>query len=449
MTKDSFEHFDAPRCRSLRQSLLRWYQRGARPLPWRQTRDPYQIWISEIMLQQTTVKAVIPYFQRFLARFPTLQDLAGAEEAEVLQYWEGLGYYSRGRNLRLAAQHVCKEFDGCFPADLVDLQKLPGIGRYTAGAIRSFAFDLPAPIVEANTLRLYSRLLGFDGDPRSASGQSLVWAFAERLQPVRAAGHLNQALMELGATLCTPGKPRCDQCPVHQHCIAFQEGRQHEIPRKPSRPAVTQTVEATIAIRQENRLLVRQRGREERWAGMWDFIRFPIESVNFSDQMTKNQKQRLLKEVATQASGITGWNIVPEEITTEIRHSVTRYQIRLICLVGEVESPDSSDQKINRIRGSASHAKEPDVLRAMPAPDANDRHFRRVQEFPAEASLCWVTFDELAALPMPVTGRKFANLLCCLRESWEPGTSVSSQSEISARRSAHVSIERFDEPPRH
>src|SRR5437016_2075319 len=168
-----------------RRALGAWYRRHARPLPWRATRDPYRIWISEIMLQQTTVAAVVPYFERFLKRFPTLGSLAAAREQAVLRLWEGLGYYSRARNIHKAARVVANELDGVFPDDVEALQKLPGIGRYTAGAIASFAFDRPAPIVEANTLRLYSRLIGLRDDPRSAAGQKQLWDFAGRIVPRR------------------------------------------------------------------------------------------------------------------------------------------------------------------------------------------------------------------------------------------------------------------------
>src|SRR5580704_2948280 len=177
---DTARDFDT---RRFRRALAAWYGRHARPLPWRNTNDPYRIWISEIMLQQTTVVAVVPYFERFLKRFPTLALLAAAKEEEVLRLWEGLGYYSRARNIHKTARRIVSEHDGGFPDSVEALRELPGIGRYTAGAIASFAFQRPAPILEANTLRLYSRLLGFRGDPRSAAGQKLLWDFATQIVP--------------------------------------------------------------------------------------------------------------------------------------------------------------------------------------------------------------------------------------------------------------------------
>ena len=261
---------------AFRRQLIRWYERNARDLPWRRTTDPYRVWISEIMLQQTTVVAVVPYFERFLARFPTVNDLAAADENDVLRLGEGLGYYSRARNLRKAAQVIVHEHDSVFPSEVEALQKLPGIGRYTAGAIASFAFDRRAPIVEANTLRLYCRLLGYAGDPRAKEGQKQLWSFAESILPKTQPGRLNQALMELGASVCSPKEPDCEHCPIHAHCRAFLEGTQATIPQPATRPAITDVVEVSVAVRRGKKYLLRRRPPGERWAGLWDFIRFEI-----------------------------------------------------------------------------------------------------------------------------------------------------------------------------
>ncbi len=169
--------------RKFQSAALKWYDRNGRKLPWRSTADPYRIWLSEIMLQQTTVAAVVPYFERFLAAFPSVNDLAAADVDRVLRLWEGLGYYSRARNLHKAAQQICERHAGSFPADVESLNALPGVGRYTAGAIASFAFNLPAPIVEANTERLYARILGLPVDVKSSAGQKSLWSFASRIVP--------------------------------------------------------------------------------------------------------------------------------------------------------------------------------------------------------------------------------------------------------------------------
>lgn len=372
MHDQRLDHLTSDVLNTLRRRACNWFKKHGRSLPWRETRDPYRIWISEIMLQQTTVKAVIPYFERFIERFPNIKDLAAASEADVLKYWEGLGYYSRGRNLRKAAITVYEKFGGEFPRDLTELQSLPGVGRYTAGAIRSFAFDLPAPIVEANTLRLYCRLLNFAGDPRSRDGEKLLWEFAETLQSKRHASQLNQALMELGSQVCTAQAPKCDQCPLAPHCHTFAAGTQEAVPVKKSRPKVTEVVEATIAIKSGKKFLVRQRGEGERWAGMWDFLRFPVESVAFSQQLNPQRLADLRCEldIILSEHGLSKRTL---QLITEVRHSVTRYRIRLLCLTG--------------------------VVSKKSIPNALTGNYR------------WVTRQELFSLPMPITGREFSERL--------------------------------------
>ena len=198
---------DAAWRRAFRRQLLAWYRRHKRDLPWRRTSDPYAVWVSEIMLQQTQVATVIPYFERFLAAFPTIRALAAADERDVLRHWEGLGYYRRARQMHLAARVLVAQHAASFPRELDTVRTLPGIGRYTAGAIASIAFDLRAPILEANTVRLLSRLVAFDGDPASTAGQHALWSLADALLPARGCGEFNQALMELGSLVCAPPGP--------------------------------------------------------------------------------------------------------------------------------------------------------------------------------------------------------------------------------------------------
>lgn len=277
------------------------------------------------MLQQTTVAAVIPYFERFLEKFPRVDDLAQANEADVLRLWEGLGYYSRARNLHAAAKVIVARHSGQFPMDLAELHSLPGVGRYTAGAIASFAFDLAAPIVEANTLRLYCRLMGYDGDPRSKEGQEILWEFAEAILPKTSPGRLNQALMELGATLCSPRDPDCSHCPVQEHCAAFRNGTQSSIPRPKTRVEITETTEVSIAICKGSEYLLRKRTAQERWAGMWDFIRFEI----------ANDPKVDLERIGNTVLEWTGLNVEMTSQVAEIRHSVTRYRITLKCFIAD------------------------------------------------------------------------------------------------------------------
>ena len=227
------------------------------------------------MLQQTQVGTVIGYFDRFLAAFPTIEALAAADEHDVLRLWEGLGYYRRARQLQQAAKIIVAEHGGRFPRDPEIVRRLPGIGRYTAGAILSIAFDAREPILEANTLRLLSRLLAYDGDPRSAEGQRLLWAMAEAVLPRRGSGRMNQALMELGSEVCAARTPRCEDCPVAALCRANQQGRQLEIPRPKAKRAIEAVRQAAVIVRRRGRVLLLRWPEGRRFARLWDFPRFP------------------------------------------------------------------------------------------------------------------------------------------------------------------------------
>jgi A/G-specific adenine glycosylase len=331
----------------IRRNLLAWYRAHARDLPWRRSRDPYRIWISEIMLQQTTVAAVIPYFERFTESFPTVQSLAAATEHDVLRLWEGLGYYSRARNLRAAAAQIVENHAGILPDDVAALIELPGIGRYTAGAITSLAYDRPAPIVEANTRRVYSRLLGFRGDPHSTSGLNIIWNFAEQAVPKRAPGAFNQGLMDLGATLCIPIEPRCAECPLRTCCRAFLGGLQREIPTARRRPQVTFVTEAMIAVRKRGRFLLWRRPRGARWAGLWEFLRIPLgpDSSNGSANVRQNPRsdgngtchlsRQMRTQIENEVAEVSGLCARSDSQGVELRHSVTRFRIQLTCVVAE------------------------------------------------------------------------------------------------------------------
>ena len=214
-----------------RAALLGWFRRNARDLPWRRTRDPYAIWISEIMLQQTQVATVIGYYHRFLEAFPNVNALADAPESEVLRLWEGLGYYRRARQLHAAAKDVAEKHGGRFPGDFDAIFALPGIGRYTAGAIASIAFDQSKPILEANTIRLWARLAGIQDDVAAKATQTRLWSLAERVLTESRSGEINQALMEVGGQVCKPQAPQCHECPVVLWCGAQRTGRPESIPR--------------------------------------------------------------------------------------------------------------------------------------------------------------------------------------------------------------------------
>ena len=355
--------FDASRRRSFRGRLLRWFGRHARDLPWRGTRDPYAVWLSEIMLQQTQVATVRGYFERFLARFPTIDALARADEQEVLRLWEGLGYYRRARQLHQAAKIVVAEHGGQFPRDVETVRRLPGVGRYTAGAILSIAFDARLPIVEANTRRLLSRLAAYRGDPASAEGQRLLWHLAELLLPGKQAGRFNQAMMELGGGTCTPRAPRCEQCPVAILCEARRLGLQGGIPRPKPRAALTPRREAAVLLRRRGRVLLLRCPDGGRWAGLWDFPRVALDGERPAERR---------RELAAKVRDLTGIAIEPGELLHTLRHGVTRYQITLECYAARCLAPGSP---------------------------------------PDGAEVKWLRAEELARYPLSTTGRKLARLV--------------------------------------
>jgi len=253
------------------RKLLAWYARHKRALPWRDEPDPYRIWVSEIMLQQTQVDTVIPYYQRWLARFPTLAALAAAPLNDVLAAWEGLGYYSRARNLQRAAQIVTAEHSGAVPHTLPELQALPGIGRYTAGAIASIAFGVDAPVLDGNVKRVLARAFDVQVDVKSPAGVAQLWALAESLVPRGRAGDYNQALMDLGATVCTPRAPACERCPVQALCVARQLGVQLERPVMPAPRARPERIYAAGVVHKAGRVLLGQRPADELLGGLWAF----------------------------------------------------------------------------------------------------------------------------------------------------------------------------------
>ncbi len=253
-----------------RRRLLRWFQQNGRDLPWRRTHDPYAIMVSEFMLQQTQVATVVPYYERWLERFPSFRALARASEAEVLHAWQGLGYYARGRNLHTAAKLVVGNFGGRLPADVTVVRQLPGVGRYTAGAIASFAFDLPEPIIDTNIARTLARLTNCKLPVDTSAGRDYLWNLAKALMPKKGARRFNSALMELGALVCLARKPRCDVCPVRLHCRADNP---ESLPGKRARPAVVRLTEWHGLIRQGKDVLLEQ--SHGRWRGMWTLPRLP------------------------------------------------------------------------------------------------------------------------------------------------------------------------------
>lgn len=320
--------------------LLGWYARNARELPWRPTRDPYAIWISEVMLQQTQVKTVVPYYQRWMQQFPTVDALARAPLTNVLRFWAGLGYYRRARNLHSAARLVMTRFQGRFPDDLQAALTLPGVGRYTAGAICSIAFNQPTPILDGNIIRVLTRLFAIPGDPRTGSVNRQLWQLAERwvqhaaLSSTRPCATLNQSLMELGALVCTPQNPECLRCPLQAECRARLCASPTSFPRTPARPTTTTRRYAVFIVRHHSSFLVHRQDADTWNAGLWGFP-----AIEFHEQRPRPRTllHRLLKVRASDLRHLG-----------EVRHSITRYRLRLDIYAAEVTSRSPTQNKDSR-----------------------------------------------------------------------------------------------------
>jgi A/G-specific adenine glycosylase len=259
------------RIRKIRNALLRWYDLNRRDLPWRRSSDPYAIWISEAMLQQTRVETVIPYWERFLATYPTVESLARADLDEIYAVWTGLGYYSRARNLKYAAESIVADYDGRLPESAAELRELKGIGRYTAGAIASIAFDREEPLVDGNVIRVFARVLGIRQDSSSKAVIERLWNVADILVRGPRPGDLNQALMELGALLCSPGKPDCPACPIRKHCDAHARGDAADLPIKKPKPKPRPMRAVAAYIERDGKILVVRRPEKGLMAGLWEF----------------------------------------------------------------------------------------------------------------------------------------------------------------------------------
>jgi A/G-specific adenine glycosylase len=263
--------FDPPMPSSFAEKLLRWYEENARELPWRGHPDPYAVWVSEIMLQQTRVETVIAYHQNWMKALPTIAALAAASQQAVLSLWEGLGYYSRARNLHKAARMIMEKYDGKLPKDVKSLMELPGIGRYTAAAIASIAFGKDEPTLDGNIRRVFSRVFNVSEPAGSSQGEKTLWWLGKEHLPPGKAGDFNQALMDLGATLCTPKNPDCPGCPAAEVCKAYQLGLQEERPvPKPKKEIPHHTVTAAI-IERDGKVLITQRPQKGLLGGLWEF----------------------------------------------------------------------------------------------------------------------------------------------------------------------------------
>jgi A/G-specific adenine glycosylase len=336
--------------RRVREGLLAWYDANRRDLPWRRTRDPYAIWISEAMLQQTRVETVIPYWARFLARFPDVESLARAEIDDVYAVWTGLGYYSRARNLKAAAESIVADHGGRLPDQAEGLRSLPGIGRYTAGAVASIAFDREEPLVDGNVVRVFARLEDIREDSGDKAVVERLWSLAAALVRGPRPGDLNQALMELGATLCTPKRPHCLACPVREHCRAAAAGEPERLPIKTKRTAVRAMRALAVAIDRGGRLLAVRRPETGRMAGLWELPGGPLAE----GEEAKDHAARILHSVV-------GLEVRELESVGRIEHVFTHRRLDL-----EVFRAKALPGSRARIEGFTAHRwLEPDALLAL------------------------------------------------------------------------------------
>lgn len=316
MTAESPLNISAP--------LLAWWDAGHADWPWRRTRDPYAVWVAEVMLQQTQIATVIPYYERWMARWPSVEALAAATLDDVLKMWEGLGYYSRARHLHAAAGIVRRDYGGRLPRTVAELQRLPGVGRYTAGAIASIACDVPAPILDGNIIRVLSRLYDIEEDVTRSGTRARLWRLAgENVSAVRP-GEYNEALMELGQQICLPQTPRCLICPLAGHCLARQRGTQLERPVRPPRKRTPHYDVVAAVIRRNNgtlpdgRILIAQRPLDGLLGGLWEFPGGKVEpGESLADALQREIREELALEIA------------PGEALTVVDHAYTHFRITL------------------------------------------------------------------------------------------------------------------------
>lgn len=350
--------------------LLAWFQKKKRSLPWRKNRDAYRVWISEIMLQQTQVNTVIPYYERWMNEFPNTEVLANAPLSRVLKAWEGLGYYRRARYLHETAKIVQKKFAGKFPDSKDELMKLPGIGRYTAGAIASIAFGKSEPVLDGNVKRILSRVFALKEAVDSSRGEKKLWDLATKLvQSSMDPGDLNQALMELGALVCLPENPKCGACPVEKVCKAHQMKKETKFPVKDRRQKIEALDTLAAIIWKKGRVLLEKQPLENRWGGLWAFPHWIYKN---GEPETYFIKKQMKAEYKTRIQNL--------KARTEIQHGFTKYKVRLRVYEGHCRG--GSCARLDTILGTYKR-----------------RPYR------------WVRLQQLSSLPLPRPHQKIARLL--------------------------------------
>lgn len=341
----------------IQKSLLQWFQKHQRLLPWREKYEPYQVWISEIMLQQTQVKTVLPYFDRWMKELPTIQSVAEAPEDKILKLWEGLGYYSRARNLQKAAKYMVEYYNGVFPSDYQQVLALPGVGRYTAGAITSIAFNQNQPLVDGNVIRVLSRLFLYTKNTRLPEAEKQMWEWAQEVLPKAKARYFNQAMMELGALVCTPKTPDCLHCPLNKVCRAYQEDLVSQIPDRGPKKELKQIQVAIAIIRKGGKIFIQKRPNKGLMAGLWEFPGGKIEG-------DETEREALEREILEEI-GISLKNI---KLFKKIKHAYTSYKVDLHCFEAEYQAGD-----IQLKSAIESKWVKPLELKKYPFPAANVR----------------------------------------------------------------------------
>ena len=328
---------------TLRKKILSWYSKNKRSLPWRQNKNPYRIWISEIMLQQTQVVTVIPYYKRWMKSFPTISSLAKAPLDKVLKHWEGLGYYSRARNIHKTAKEIVSNHKGKFPKEFDEILKLPGIGRYSAGAITSIAFDAPNPVLDGNVIRVITRLFAVKENVSDQKVINKLWKKSEELLSPRNPGDFNQAMMEIGALICTPTSPLCTKCPLKRNCKAHLKGKEESFPVKTKIQYEKMDVAIGI-IRRKGKILIQKRPLKSRMGGLWEF---PGGKLEKDEKPETGLVRELREELDVQIK-------VGKKYQT-IRHAYTRFRVTLHpfeCTIKKGNPKPISSSELNWISPS-------------------------------------------------------------------------------------------------
>ncbi|WP_053365275.1 A/G-specific adenine glycosylase [Bacillus sp. FJAT-27245] len=326
--------------KQFQSDLISWFRSEQRNLPWREDKDPYKVWVSEIMLQQTRVDTVIPYFRRFMEQFPSIEALADAEEDKVLKAWEGLGYYSRARNLQAAVREVKEKYNGVVPDSPKEIATLKGVGPYTAGAILSIAYGIPEPAVDGNVMRVLSRILLIREDIAKPSARKIFEEAVRKLISHEAPSDFNQALMELGALICTPTSPSCLLCPVREHCQAFHEGEQNALPIKAKKKKPKQVrLAAAVAVDGNGRILIRKRPAEGLLANLWEL---PSVEVHPPIGNAPEELERFYKD-ALDVKIMTG------EAIGQVQHVFSHLVWDVTVYVARLEGPVAENENLRLV----------------------------------------------------------------------------------------------------